>query len=72
MALGGIEKVAAICGFQNAFPSAVDLPVVLPPGPKISHATEAVTNSRQVFSLSVLAGETVCLAVSLLAAREVM
>ena len=62
--------MATICRFQNAFPSAVDLPAVLPPGPKLSHATEAVTNNRQGFSLSVLAGEAVYSAISLLAAVE--
>ena len=64
--------MAAICRFWNAFPPAVDLLVVLPPGPKLSHATEAVTNNRQGFSLPVLAGEAVYLAISLSVAVEAM
>ena len=63
--------MATICRFWNAFPSAVDLLAVLPPGPKLSHATEAITNNRQGFYLSVLAGEAVYSAVSLSAAVEV-
>ena len=63
--------MAAICRFWNAFSSAVDHLMVMPPGPKLSHATEAVTNNRQGFSLSVLAGEAVYLAISLLMAVEV-
>ena len=43
----------------------VDLPVVLTPGPKLSRATEAMTNNRQGFSISVLASEAVHLAISL-------
>ena len=64
--------MATIHRFQNTFPSAVDLLAVLPPGPKLSRATEAVTNNRQGFSLSVLAGEVVYLTISLLAAVEAM
>ena len=63
--------MATIRGFWNAFPSVVDLPAVSPPGPKLHCATKAVTNNRQGFSLSVLAGEAVYLAISLLAAVEV-
>ena len=36
----------------------------------LSHATEAVMNNKQGFSLSVLAGGVVCLAISLLAMGE--
>ena len=57
--------MAAICRFQNAFPSAVGLPALLPPGLKLSHATEAVITNIQGFSLSVPAGEAVHLAISL-------
>ena len=63
--------MAAIHGFWNAFSSVVDLLTVSPPGPKLSCATETVTNNIQVLSLSVLADEAVYLAVSLLAAVEV-
>ena len=64
--------MAAICGFQNAFSTAVDLPRVLTPGPKFSHTTEAMTNNRQGFSILVLAGEAVCSAISLLVAVPVV
>ena len=63
-------QMAAICGFQNAFPSVVDLPAVSPPSHKLSHAIEAVTNNRQGFPLSVLAGEATHSAISLLATWE--
>ena len=42
--------------------------MVLTPGPKFSHATEAMTNNRQGFSILVLASETVHSAIYLLAA----
>ena len=54
-------------GFRTVS-TVVDLPVVSTPGPKFSCATEAVTNNRQGFSISVLAGEMVHLAISLLVA----
>ena len=63
--------MATIHRFWNVFPSAVGLPTVLPPGPKLSHDTEAVTNSRQGFSIPVLAGEVVHLATSLSATGKV-
>ena len=46
--------------------------MVLTPGPKFSCTTEAVTNNGQGFSISVLAGEMVHLAISLLAAVPVV
>ena len=63
--------MATIHGFWNAFPSVVGLPAVLPPGPKLGHATEAVMNNRQGFSLSVLAGGAIHSAISLSATGEV-
>ena len=46
----GIERVAAIQGFQNTFST-----VVSTLGPKFSHTAEAMTNNRQGFSILVLA-----------------
>ena len=46
--------------------------MVLTPGPKFSHTTEAMTNNRQGFSILVLASEAVRSAISLSAAVPVV
>ena len=46
---------------KNTFPTAV-----LTLGPKFSHATEAITNNRQGFSILVLVNEAACSVISLL------
>ena len=51
-------------GSRMHFHQHVGLLALLPPGPKLSHATEAVMTNRQGFSLPVLVGEVAHSAIS--------